>query len=218
MSRLVLSVMLVLFVAVVVPQVTADVYTGTLSSPDGGLTSPGGNWDPISITWTVSSNSDGSFHYLYDLSAARGISHVLLETSRTFTTANLLNYAGPVEIRLWEPGESGNPGLPDELYGIKFDDLGNETVHLAFDSRRRPVWGDIYLKDGNSGLGYRAWNAGFTASDMDPFDRPANGSVLINHVLVPDTVTTPEPGTLALLALGLGTAGGWWRRWRRSAG
>jgi hypothetical protein len=71
-----------------------------------------------------------------------------------------------------------------------------------------PVWGDFYAKSGNAGSGFVAiWNAGFTASDIDPTAGPANGS-LDYHILVPDSKTLrlswPRPRSYWVDGHGLG--------------
>ena len=92
---------------------------------------------------------------------------------------------------------------------------GSRTSTATLVTDRAPVWGDFYAKDGggNAEDAVAAWNTGFL--DADPLDLPADGSIN-NHVLVPDTYTTPvpEPGTLLLVGTGLTSAGVWSRkRW-----
>jgi hypothetical protein len=75
------------------------------------------------------------------------------------------------------------------------DDGTDWTATLV--TARAPVWGDFYIKDGKTGgIDNSAWNTGFL--DADPLDLPADRSIN-NHVLVPDTYTTPvpEPGYAA---------------------
>jgi hypothetical protein len=114
------------------------------------------------------------------------------------------------EIKTHEPG-GGNPGMPADVYGIKFNaavDADVTTVTLSFDSDRVPVWGDFYAKGGLGAL----WNAGFVTAD--PTDPPANGTIAY-HALVPDTATVaiPAPGALVLSSLGVALVG--WVRTRR---
>ena len=90
--------------------------------------------------------------------------------------------------------------------------ITQHTERLAHVARRG-------RKERAGGSDNSAWNTGFL--DADPLDLPANGSIN-NHVLVPDTYTTPvpEPGTLLLVGTGLASAGAWSRkRWfgRKSA-
>lgn len=194
----------------------AVTYTGSLSSELGEIIGSGDwiNPGPTTIYWTISQDDTGLWHYEYQLSVYdRDISHFILETSATFTNANLLSPIGPfneIEIKTHTPG-SGSPNLPGNIYGIKFDDATGTTGIFAFDSWRCPVWGDFYIKGGaakNEDVDINkqqefntAYNSGFSA--VDPIDDAANGS-LNGHLLVPDTKTVvPEPSSIAVLLTGL---------------
>ncbi|MCE5326477.1 MAG: PEP-CTERM sorting domain-containing protein [Planctomycetaceae bacterium] len=212
---------MVLGIAAVIcsPAAAAVMYSGSLTSADGGLQGTGlwvnsngdAGWFAPTLSWTVTQNPDDSWHYFYSLSVYHGsISHWIIEASPTFTEDNLNNPLasqgsfGSIDVGLFSPGGS-NPNLPAPIHGIKFDETEGLTLTISFDSLRRPVWGDTYSKDGKAGGVFNTlWNSGLTASDTDPLDHPANGSVNY-HVLVPDTLDTgpvPEPATLALLATG----------------
>jgi hypothetical protein len=195
----------------------AGAFSGALSSVAGEI-SGSGNWivtGPTILEWTVTENPDGTWHYDYTFSHPRGdTSHFLLEVSSSFTLDDIFNAGGDfeeIELGTWTPGGS-NPNMPGPLFGLKFDDAEETDTEIYFDSTRRPVWGDFYAKDGNSG-GYgqnAAWNSGFL--DVDPSGPAADGS-LANHLLVPDSFgtipPTPVPESSSLLLLGaalMGTA------------
>jgi|GEM_PF-412815 len=183
----------------------APVYTGSLSSDDGGIVATG-IWlteGTTSLWWEVSENEDGSWRYHYIFTAPiREVSHLILETSPTFVAEDILGIDGElegIEIKWHQASAPSNPGMPDDVYGIKFETAQGTTVELIIDALRMPVWGDFYAKDGGNPT-TTAWNAGFGSPDFDPTAPAANGS-LNGHVLVPDTYV-PEPATMVLLGLG----------------
>ena len=179
------------------------IYSGSLTSDDGGLTGVGVWADPGStLSWTVQQNLDYSWNYEYTLTvASKDISHIIFEVSDAFTADDFSN-ASHGNSAVGDYGtDNGNPDIPSTMHGLKFDETEGTTLTISFDSIRVPVWGDFYAKNGNqAGDTVQLWNTGLTASDTDPTDAPASGTVS-NHVLVPDTYV-PEPVTMSFLALG----------------
>jgi hypothetical protein len=198
-------------------------YSGALTSADFSILGSG-NWivnGPTTLEWTVTQNADNSWHYAYSFMHPVGeTSHLIIETSPSFTEADLLNpsgHFGAIDLG-WHAVASGNPGMPEAIYGLKFDEASGLTTNVAFDSFRMPVWGDFYAKNGRAGgQGQNAaWNAGFTIEDLDPMAPPQDGSLQF-HLLVPDsdsdfTPEVPEPSTWLLLGTAL--AGGFFVRRR----
>lgn len=188
-------------------------YSGDLTSADGGILGTGG-WvsnpaSPVTFSWTVTQNPDLTWHYHYLLDSAdlQGeLSHLLIETSLTFTANDIINDVPPVDASSpqWHTEDNGNFNIPDDLFGIKFEDVSGTRITADFDSPRNPVWGDFF---GKGGVGGQVWNAGFTPDDTDPDVAPQDGSVDF-HVLVPDTTTSiPAPGAVLLVAIGTAVVG-----------
>lgn len=194
--------------ALVLPA-TAFAYTGSLLSTSGGILGTGA-WitpGPTYLDWTVTQNSDSSWHYSYTFGHPAGAtSHFILEVSESFTRDDIFNMGGDfsgIEIKEHATGDQPNPGMPESIYGIKFDDASGNITNIYFDSFRVPVWQDFYAKSGVAGgAGINAaWNAGFLADNPTA---PADDGSVGFHILAPDTYTTvPEPSTLLLLGSGL---------------
>jgi len=219
MARWVLVQLLVTGMAALV-HASPVTYSGNLTSADGGLVGAGG-WvsdaaNPVTFGWTVTEDSDASwhYHYVFNSSGLQGtVGHLVLETSQDLTSDDIRNATpaiasdGPTWYTQQTEG-SGNYPIPEPLFGIKFPELSNTVVVIDFDSDHVPVWGDFYAKGGS--ISGNLWNAGFTPSDADPFEPVDNGSVGY-HVLVPDTLTfdmqsaaynVPVPGAFALCMIG----------------
>jgi hypothetical protein len=193
-------------------------YSGSLTSADGGLVGTGG-WvanpaKPVTFDWVVSEDSDESwhYHYVFDSTGLQGtLGHLVLETSLNLTPDDILNATPKFENDgpKWQTRKNGNPSIPEPVFGIKFEQVSGTLVVIDFDSAHVPVWGDFYAKGGS--VSGNLWNAGFTSSDTDPSDPLKNGSVG-NHVLVPDTMTfdsqsiirpvVPVPGAFVLGMIG----------------
>lgn len=243
---------------------SAATYTGSLAynppanaSDDLQINGPVGQWDSYdhSITWTVTNQDPGApvgypWKYSYRWSITNptqgtlqgAFSHLILETSPGFTQEDFVQLTGGVTFDSvgLQMAQSGNPNIPEDIYGIRFNPAAGGQFDLAwsFYSNRQPVWGDIYAKCGGGAGQNTAYNLGFTdpdnvngvIDDIDPAG-PASAGTAANHyfyhVLRPDTVggpgpdpdpdpdpdpTVPEPFTLAMLGLGLAGLGGYTRR------
>jgi hypothetical protein len=209
MQRQIMGVVLVLAISTCSFGLTS--YSGSLTGDGGGLFGTDG-WDSsaTSLSWTVTDLGSGIWEYNYIFEVPRkDISHFQIEVSDSFTCENYLS--GPCyELDTWGPGLHGNsdPGIPGDMYGLKFDGCDSMMCDVTFTSDRAPVWGDFYSKDGSdAGEWVYVYNDGFTIAD--PTDPADNGSVL-NHILVPDTTNGPPPGPVipapaAILLTTLGT-------------
>lgn len=204
---------LALVAILAIPSVSAA-YFGSLLSTDGGIQGTG-NWivtGPTFFEWVVTQNTDNSWHYSYVFGHPAGAtSHFILEVSDNFTENDIFNMQGDIgsiSIGVHSAGSGSNPGMPEDMYGIKFDGAFGEVMTFEFDSWRVPVWQDFFSKDGTAG-GYgtnAAWNAGFTSADVDPLDAAQDGSIDY-HILAPDSQTPPVPEPTTLLLLGSGLLG-----------
>ena len=206
--------------------VSGEDLVSSRSTPESAGVVGLGKWKPTNggfdISWEIS-YSEGVWTYSYMLLDADGstlspdASHFILEVSPSITADNAAQYifntnfdVGDLEgPALWtaDPnspnttssgGNGGNPNLPADLYGVKFD-VGLERY--TFQSTQSPVWGDFYVKDGGKPPAV-AWNAGI---GTDPDESTTDFTAWIP---VPDTEQgvqpqVPEFSTLALLALGL---------------
>jgi hypothetical protein len=203
MNKAVSKVIAVVTFLLLVSSAQAVLYSGSLSSQTGQIDGVGGWIDPghTTIEWQVWDNPDFSWHYEYTLTVPQSdVSHFIIELSESATADHIFNLQGPfagTEVKLHSGPSSGNPDMPGDLFGIKFDGVTGTTVSLSFDAWRMPVWGDFYAKCGATPPN-QAWNMGFL--NTDPPDPPSSGTI-DNHILVPDTYI-PEPVTLLLLALG----------------
>lgn len=201
-------------------QASIQLYTGSLTSADGGIVG-GGQWISPGITtldWTISDNEDGTYRYRYVLSHPEGgTSHMLVEISTNVTSLTDPNLkftnlgGGTPGVGTFGAQGNSNPGIPGDLYSIKFDSTTGTTTTIEFDIARLPVWGDFYAKNGNvGGSDNYAYNAGFSA--VDPSDEPADGA-LLGHLLVPDSfrpitnTPAPEPVSVVVWSILIGVFG-----------
>lgn len=212
-------------------RVAGVTYSGSLTytppwpanSSDGLYVGPSNlQWQGynVTITWDVtdSDNSQPGYpwrytYHFYHSGTQAGFSHMIIEVSDTFTAADLADVTGASVYSITsQKAGPGNPSMPADIYGIKFDPLSDGVTDwsVTFYSNRAPVWGDFYGRCGGrqGGINY-AFNynltggveKGFLVNDVDPVAPPQSGSIDY-HILRPDSVV-PEPTAFALLTIGL---------------
>lgn len=116
----------------------------------------------------------------------------------------------------WQEFGSGNEAMPEDVYGMRFDDTWGLTTLTEFDGFSVPAWGDAYARNGIAGgLGLSsAWEADFTQNDLDPEDRAQNGPIP-NHTRGTNTLTPEIPEPSSMILIGMGLAGFFVARRRR---
>jgi hypothetical protein len=226
--------------------VTAESARGSIQ-----VTGTGTKWEStssVTISWQVSEKGDNTgwtYQYCWDFPDERtNISHLIIEVTPDARSTDFSNFftsldsgvtwvaaqEGSVSVQEFTSGNGSNPGMPDDMWGIKFDGDaafgGQSAVCIKFDSIRAPVWGDFYAKGGNDG---GAWNDGFTTDDSDPMTAVVLTGTLPDssqdpqHIVRPNGAI-PEPASFVVwFLMGLTWAGSaWtyryrhrWQKWQR---
>ncbi len=179
------------------------IYDGFLTTPTGVEAT--GAWElGFRIDWHVEF-VDTAWCYMYSLTDLDGnaldpgaVSHLTVEVSPDVDRSDFWGVNGsPWELGTW--GESSFMAN-----SLKLDYGADGQTEWSFYTKRMPVWGDFFAKDGQAGgLGWNtARNAGWDLADPVA---PAADGIIDYKILRPDTETQviPEPGTLGLLGAGL---------------
>ena len=194
--------------------------TTVMATPiTGAVTAPGAmigtaQWATGStLSWNVSQGIDDLWTYTYHMVVpSKDISHIIFQVSDTFTSSNIK--AGTTtgfELGTFGNQGNSNPGIPTNLYGLKFPGFDVDDTFVII-SDRGPMWGSFYAKDGRSGgqdgIDVYAFNSAFNlSSSADIFGTAPYGFILVPDTVtvipVPDEVEVFEPGTISVLGAGL---------------
>ncbi len=177
-------------------------------SVGSGITA-GGDWSTsLDLEFAIVDLGGGQWSYTYQFFVdSPEPSHFIFEVSESITETNIAQMILSPNFPLSDedprfygpnfPGNSSNPGLTVDFYGVKAEDGDNPSLY-TFISPRAPIWGDFYIKGGRDSFGF---NSGIGT------DPNASTTDFTNWIPVPDTTNgqgqAPEPETLLLIGAGL---------------
>ena len=182
-------------------------FTGSrTSAPGGGITATG-PWDNggFELSWNLANNQDGTYSYQYKITGLGGglltkdVKYWMVQLTPSIDWTGVFDNLGfGTEVDNFKKGKK-NPGMPGDLFGLKFND---GTLEVSFVTDYAPEWGSFYARvDGKKkdNKDY-AFNSGF---GTDP-----TGTDFTNWIPVDGVTPVPEPGTLILLLSGTGLLAG----------
>ena len=144
--------------------------------------------------------------YIYSftegITKIKNISHLILEVTQDGLPFEFTTAWSPIDDPVYQDSttSSGNPLMPNGIYGVKFDNWADADDGFTLVTDRVPVYGNFYAKDGNN-PDVVAWNNALAISGFDS-DNPLDFIVRPNGGQgTPPPI--PEPATMLLLGTGL---------------
>ena len=192
--------------------VSAGSFTGSRTAPSSGGITEVGNYDNISLSWTILPETASLYRYTYTFAnfVPPAISHFILELSDNCTATGecFRSTSSNIEFGTFGP-QASNPNFPagQSIKGVKFE-FGSATPAIyTFLSNRIPVWGNFYIKGGsNNDTGNNFGRAYNNALALSGF----NSEIVTDFIARPDTIRIPsnetgipEPATYALIGSAL---------------
>ena len=184
---------------------------GSRTSPTSGGIDATDGWDAggFTISWNITEDA-GKWTYVYTVTGDRkDISHFILEVTddgqpfNTFPgTDTDIDEDSP---KTYPSADSGNPLMPNPIYGVKFDfgpdEPGNPvfSVDYTIVTNRAPVYGVFYAKDGtDDGDAVVAWSNALNCNEYE-----TNDTLTLTDFIVRPNSVVPIPGAVWLLGSGL---------------
>lgn len=175
-------------------------------------------WDSggFSLSWNITKDENNIFDYTYTLNWTRkDPSHLIIQLSDDFQSENMHSstFGGDVNRAegpdTFAPNNQGssNPGLPDSIYGYKFEFGEGLTspAEVKFTTDRAPVWHVFYAKDGTDNQAdVYAYSAAFLSDDYMLDDSLTSASFIAapnSAVPIPAAVWLFGTGLLGLVAV-----------------
>ena len=190
--------------------VGAGAFTGSRNAPSSGGITEVGNYDSVSLSWTILPEGTSLYRYTYTFAnfGSPAISHFILELSGNCTATGDCFRSTSSNVAFGNYGpSSSNPNFPSgqSIWGVKFDFGSEAPLVYTFLSDRIPVWGNFYIKGGSAsggGPSGTAFNNGLAIAGF-------NSELPLDFIARPDTIrippdqVVPEPATYALIGSAL---------------
>jgi hypothetical protein len=182
---------------------SGDLEAGRTSAEGGGITATG-VWDNggFTLSWIIKEIEPNRWQYAYTINVTSQFadtSHFILEVTEDDDPFTIFNDPGDIEgPRSWRES-GGNPRMPNDMYGIKFD-FGDDPVTYTIVTNRAPVYGVFYAKDGAvGGEDVVAWS---NALNDGNYKTSKFSGTTTDFIVRPDSIV-PIPSAVWLFGSGI---------------